>query len=370
LAILLKPANNKKGHASLTMPGLREALEVMDDLHSSGATQDQFVASPTHGEVLPATEAAAIAAIVQAAEARVRAAARTGPARRDAHVKPHGCVKARFEVLEDLPNDLKVGVLAEPKTFDAWIRFSNGADPPAADRIGDGRGMAIKLMDVAGSAATTQDFLMINYPVFFVRDAADYVEFTTAANPLKFFLPGLNPFGFRLRELWNALAITRQTVTNPLNIRYWSMTPYAMGEVVCKYSARPVGPLSKFVAADSPDFLRENLAAHLAQGEATFDFLVQPRPSASALPIEDPRILWPESLAPFIRVARILIPSQSFESEAQKAFCENLSFTPWHALAAHQPLGGIGRVRRAVYETVSRVRHQLNGAPQREPAGF
>jgi hypothetical protein len=342
----------------------------MNDPDSAGARGDFFAPSPTHGEVIPVGEAAAIAVIVQAAETRVRAAARTGPARRDAHVKPHGCVQAYFEVLEGLPDTLRVGVLAEPRTFDAWIRFSNGADPPAADRIGDGRGMAIKLMGVAGSPTTTQDFLMINYPVFFVRDAADYVDFTAAANPLKFFFPGLNPFAFRLRELWNAQAITRQAARNPLNIRYWSMTPYALGDGVCKYSARPVGTPSPFVSTETPDFLRDNLAAHLAQGGAAFDFLVQPRPEGINLPIEDPRIAWPEAEAPFIPAARIIIPSQGFDSDAQRAFCENLSFTPWHALAAHQPLGGIGRVRRAVYETVSRVRHELNGAPRREPTGF
>lgn len=29
--------------------------------------------------------------------------------------------------------------------------------------------------------------------------------------------------------------------------------------------------------------------------------------------------------------------------------CEEMAFTPWHALTAHQPLGGINRLRRQVY---------------------
>ena len=69
-------------------------------------------------------------------------------------------------------------------------------------------------------------------------------------------------------------------------------------------------------------------------------------------------------------VASITIPAQSFDSPEQDAFCENLSFTPWHCIDAHRPLGGINRVRRVVYEAISRLRHDLNAAPRREPTDF
>jgi len=55
------------------------------------------------------------------------------------------------------------------------------------------RGMAIKLMGVEHSESGTQDFVMINHPVFLVRNAADYVEFQKAlseGSPVKFFFPG------------------------------------------------------------------------------------------------------------------------------------------------------------------------------------
>jgi hypothetical protein len=129
-------------------------------------------------------------------------------------------------LLDDLRPALRVGVFAQPRTFPAWIRFSNGSGTPQQDPIGDGRGTAIKLMGVAQSASTTQDFVMINYPAFFVRNAADYVDFQSASNPLRFFFPGLNPFHFRLAELTIARAIIAQSVLNPLNVRYWSMTAY------------------------------------------------------------------------------------------------------------------------------------------------
>jgi hypothetical protein len=85
--------------------------------------------------------------------------------------------------------------------------------------------------------------------------------------------------------------------------------------------------------------------------------------------VEDSKTEWLESEAPFIKVATIHIPQQVFDTEAQMAFCENLSFTPWHALPEHRPLGGVNRVRRIVYEQISKLRHDLNHAPREEPTG-
>jgi hypothetical protein len=88
------------------------------------------------------------------------------------------------------------------------------------------------------------------------------------------------------------------------------------------------------------------------------------------MPIEDPTITWDETAAPFVPVASISIPAQDFDSAEQHAFCENLSFTPWHCVDALRPLGGINRVRGVVYEHISRLRHELNAVPRREPTGF
>jgi len=241
------------------------------------------------------------------------------------------------------------------------------------DLVDDGRGMAIKLMGIEHSDSGTQDFIMINHPVFFVRNAADYVEFQKALSedsPFKFFFPGLNPFNFRLHEFAIANAIRSTKVANPLDSQYWSTTPYRFGDTEMKFSARPCGPASLFAETTSPDFLRDNMQKHLAQSEACFDFLVQLRKGSSKMPIEDPTIEWSEKDSPFIPVARITIPAQAFTSPEQLAFCENLSFTPWHAIPEYRPLGGINRVRKTVYNTISRVRHELNSEECREPTGF
>jgi Catalase len=324
-------------------------------------------------EEVPANENAATQQIVQMIEESVRAEAKNGLARRDAHAKAHGCVQAQFRVLDNLPEKARVGIFGEARAYPAWIRYSNGSGKVQDDSVGDARGMAIKLMGVERSDSSTQDFLMISHPVFFVRNAADYVEFQktfSEDSPLKFFFPGFNPFNFRLHEFRIANAIRGTKVSNPLYARYWSTTPYRFGDTEMKFSARACSPASPFAETAAPNFLRENMQKHLAQSEACFDFLVQLRKLPTEMPIEDPTIEWSEKDSPFIPVARITIPVQAFTSPEQLAFCENLSFTPWHAIPEHQPLGGINRVRKTVYNTISRVRHELNGEERREPTSF
>ncbi len=113
-----------------------------------------------------------------------------GNARRDAHPKSHGCVKAEFHVQAALPERLARGVFIPDKTYPAWIRFSNGSsDASKADIDRDARGIAIKLMGVPGTKllederqATTQDFIMINHPVFFANDPERYLSFMKDGN--------------------------------------------------------------------------------------------------------------------------------------------------------------------------------------------
>lgn len=325
-------------------------------------------------EDAPANEEAATQQIVRMIEQSVRAEAKIGAAHRNVHAKAHGCVQAEFRVLNNLPKELQVGIFAEVRAYPAWIRYSNGSGKLQDDSVGDGRGMAIKLMGVEHSESRTQDFVMINHPVFLVRNAADYVEFQQALlddSPIKFFFPSLNPFNFRLHELGIANAIKSKEITNPLNAQYWSMTPYLFGDTAMKFSARACASASPVAEkSSSPDFLRENMQKHLAQSEACFDFLVQLRKHPFKMPIEDPTLEWSEADSPFISVARITIPAQKFDSPKQLDYCENLSFTPWHAVPEHRPLGGINRVRKTVYDTMSRVRHELNGVEHSEPTGF
>ncbi len=111
------------------------------------------------------------------------------------------------------------------------------------------------------------------------------------------------------------------------------------------------------------------MIATLAHGSSCFRFMVQPQLDAKTMPIEDATVLWDERRSPFVPVATITIPRQRFDSPAQVRFCENLSYTPWHALPAHRPAGNVNRIRRVVYDAISSLRHRLNGVVRSEPTG-
>jgi hypothetical protein len=341
------------------------------------------LAATVDQEIIPPTEASDIRAIVRVVEGAINSAYSAGvrPAMRDAHAKGHGCVEAEFVVKRLLPSKLAKGVFAEPKTYPAWIRFSNGAGMPDNDHAGDGRGMAIKLIGVEGKKiladeadADTQDFVMINYPVFFVRNVSDYMTFTALSlggNSDQFY--SSHPHEKSIVD-----AIKSKTVGDAFNERYYSMAAYLLGDQYIKFCARPVDCASGSTLAEStrpgpagdPTYLRKGMITWLGQKDACFKFAVQPQTDAPSQPVEDPTVVWDETEAAFIDVASIRIPKQTFNSEAQQTFCENLSFTPWHSLPENRPVGGINRLRKEVYEAISKLRHALNKAPRQEPTGM
>ena len=277
---------------------------------------------------------------------------------------------------DDVPAELRYGIFAAPGRYRAWIRFSNGAPQVQADWKVDQRGMAIKLVDVPGAKLlddqpTAHDFVLASCPRFFIRDVPDYVAFSQHAlktpkiRALAYFF-GWNPLQWRWHE-FSALASSLRKAADVLTTRYWSQTPYRLGPRAVKYSAIPTSPESPLPAGRSPDYLRENLAARLRSADATFDFAVQVQADPAAMPIDDATIVWDETAAPFRKVATIRIPAQEFQSEQQMAYAEFVSYSPWHALPVHEPLGPINRTRRVVYLAIASLRHRLNGTPEIEP---
>src|SRR5438034_2153105 len=71
--------------------------------------------------------------------------------RRDAHPKHTGLLEGVFTVTATLPPELRVGVFAEPRSYQAWVRASNASAKPQSDAVRDVRGLAIKLLDVPGA---------------------------------------------------------------------------------------------------------------------------------------------------------------------------------------------------------------------------
>ena len=340
-------------------------------------------------ETVPPGEADDIQAIVDLSLALLDQERR--PVRRGQHPKHHGVVRAEFAVEPGLPPGLAVGLFAEPRVFQAWVRFSNGSVDD--DRLGDVHGMVVKLLDVPGQKVldgendeATHDFVLMDNPAFFARTArsnrrlAERMLRSRSPSVLKsllFWLPEKRRrsafvlthhffLGLRFHEFRVLRAATSKTPADPLRVTYWSATPYRLGATAAKYKAVPrPGPPPAPPPADSPDLLRLAMAERLRAAGAVFDFSVTPYRDPSSTPVEDASVEWPDS-AP-VKVAEVRIPPQEFDTPEQMRFAENLSYTPWHALPEHRPLGGINRARRAAYVAVSEARHRINQAPRVEP---
>jgi hypothetical protein len=383
----------------------RFLLPVCVVLASCAETGDAYYAVVDAGSYPPANgpgekmdpgeiEAARrISAIIEAHLTRLYP---NGPIRRDAHPKSTGCVDAVFTVNSDVPQAFRHGVFAYPgRSYRAVIRFSNSNEDPArSDSQPDGRGMAIKLFDLDPgqipmtsdpqaslsprvknlpvrsdnmtlAGGPSQDFIMISHPTFLVADPDGYrrlLEYSDADNRLaQIVLPLAALSGMGTAGIRSASAITSLKIDNPLYTRYWSMVPYQLGAgpdaLAIKFSA-DFEPASEQIDApdrSDPNFLRHAMASTLQRKEAKFILEIQPRNSPD-LSVEDSRIEWPEQTAPFYPVASIVIPVQDFDTEPRNTACELLSYSPWHALPEHKPLGAVNRMRKMVYEAISGFR--------------
>ncbi|WP_254627310.1 catalase family protein, partial [Acinetobacter lactucae] len=334
---------------------------------------------PFLGEKLQPNEEVLAQNIAQVIEKSIREQYTAGNALRDAHPKAHGCVRAEFHVSKNIPAQFAKGIFVPDQSYQAWIRFSNASnDATSADIDKDARGIAIKLLGVSGQKilesekqATTQDFIMINHPVFFANDAKRYLSFMNDVNSRNMIRKLHIPVALGFKGTMNALGARNSQIANPLYARYWSMVPYQLGlgndRQAVKYSVRACSVTPNNLPKNPPhDFLREALKNTLQNSDACMEFLIQPRTSSEML-VEDAMTEWDEKAAPFYQVATIHIPKQNFDTLEQNKFCENLSFTPWHALPAHKPLGAVNRMRKVIYENISRVRHDMNSAPRQEP---
>lgn len=329
-------------------------------------------------EQIPADESALTQGIIEDAIRVVEQHRDNTRVLRDAHAKAHGCMKAEVTVSADIDSSLQRGVLSEPgKTWQAWMRLSNGNAYPQFDRARDARGMAIKLLDVPGEKlskspqhASEQDFVMFNHPAFFVRDVAEYKSnFAAQADGKKAmaFFPSWNPSTWEIRHLIIALKTLSPAPETPVATTYNSIAPFKLGEHNIKYRVIPQPEACPEYQLpeqnqDLPNFLRNALYQQLSLDRvpACFALQVQRQNAEYYMPIEDPSVEWSETISPFETVATIKVPAQDFDSREQNLFCDNLSFNPWHALPEHRPIGGINRLRKAVYEAVSIYRLERN----------
>lgn len=270
-----------------------------------------------------------------------------------------------------------MGIFASPQTYPAWIRISSSSGTVQSDKAKDLRGFAIKIMGIKGDRfltqneeKETQDFILISYPIMplgTVKLFHEAVYYSIKWSPLILFSRLVMSGNF---HVLNELRKARLNQTSPLDIRYWSTTPYLYGtDHVVKYSLIPTSQLKSTLPTKLTDhYLTENMEKHLAASEASFDFMIQVQKNPDRMPVEDAGVEWSEKDSPFIKVATIRMPPQIFRTKERVELAENLSFSPAHSLIEHRPIGGINRARVEIYRYLSEFRHKQNNTPLIEPS--
>ena len=311
---------------------------------------------------------------------------------RDAHAKSHGILAGELRIEPDLPEHLAQGLFAAPRSYPVIVRLSTSPGDLRSDRVPLLRGMAIKVIGVDGpraidDGATTQDLLLVNQPTLPFGTIGEYAELQkllarqARQSDLRQRITRLGAriaarvltlLGRPLPPAIEGLAVANNHI---LGETFHSMAALRYGDHVAKISAAPRSedvraltgrPLGRR-AGDSA--LRDLITDFFTRHSAEYDVRAQLCVDVERMPIEDASVPWPEELSPHHRVAVLHLPAQDTYSDARRRYADDvLSFSPWHALEAHRPLGSIMRSRRMAYAGSSDFRHTVNGVRKRGPS--
>jgi hypothetical protein len=298
---------------------------------------------------------------------------------RGGNTKTHGIVRAELTVRDDLPEAMRRGIFAEPRSYRAWVRYS-GPGPyvtPDIDDVGF-LSMSIKLLGVAGPKLLddekfTQDLLGISTPTFVTPDtrANARLQHWSYKNAQVFYF-----VNFREPHILDSIMqlLWTKTQSSPLEGEYFSCVPYLLGEgQAMQYSFRPRlktrTRVPRLPLRPPDNYLRDAMVATLAEQDVEFDILLQLQTDPFLMPIENNGVLWPTKLSPRVPAAVLRIPRQKFDSPEQLEFAKVLSYNPWHSIPEHRPLGNQSRARKRMYYELSRLRQKMNGVEHYEPTG-
>jgi len=324
---------------------------------------------------------------------------------RDAHAKGYGLAWGQVEILSGLPDAYAQGIYAKPGRHEAMVRFSNGTNHVGSDRLlGPITGIGLKIFGIEGKTlledepdSRTFDYALINHPVFFVNTLAHYVfiqslfrnlgtappadespeQKQAALHRLLYgFVTGkgtLPPEEWAWEELGAFLQLAQKKPVNLLLSTYWTMGAVRHGDYVAKVRVAPVQSFADRVVQRALDLesaeqvFRPALVAELSERPYEFDIQVQLSTDLARMPVEKTTVVWPESLSPYVTVAKLRIPQQDIGGEDNFEKMDKTSMSAWRVTEEHRPLGSIMRSRKEVYRQSSILRHQTNKQERKEP---
>ena len=315
-----------------------------------------------------------------------------GHAVRSVHAKSHGLLQGEFHVLPRLPGELAQGVFARPHTYLVVLRISTNPGDILDDTVSSPRGLALKIIGVDGErlpgseSDATQDFVMVNGPAFVAPDATGFgrslklLAATTDTGQAwkrglsKLLRGAVSVLSAAGGDASKLKALGGQPLTHPLGETFYTQTPFRYGDHVAKLSVTPVSPAlvalkdAQVSLARQPNGLRAAVIEFFATNGGEWELRVQLRTNPATMPIEDASVVWPEDESPYRTVARIVVaPQPAWNETRAQQVDDGLSFSPWHGIAAHRPLGSINRARKEAYALSAEFRAAHNCCPIQEP---
>lgn len=316
----------------------------------------------------------------------------TGHGLRSVHAKSHALLHGELSILDNLPPLLAQGLFAQQGTYPVVLRISTSPGDVLDDKVSTPRGIAMKVLGVSGERLpgseqdSTQDFLMVNAPAFNKPNAQKFsgalkllASTTDKAEGAKKVLSALLRGTEKVLEALGTESGTLKSMGgeplhHPLGETYFTAVPFRFGDYIAKFSLAPVSPeLEALHGApvdlkDQPDGLRLAVEEFFAGNDGVWELRVQLCRDLDTMPVEDASVEWPQEHSPYLPVATLKVAAHApMTSEARHREEDALFFSPWHGLAAHQPLGSVNRARRSAYRQSGLARAERNGVPFAEP---
>jgi hypothetical protein len=309
---------------------------------------------------------------------------------RSVHAKSHGVLKGELTVYDDLAPEYAQGLFAAPGRYGVVGRLSTVPGDILSDKVSTPRGLALKIIGASGDKLpghgdqTTQDFVLVNGSHFAAPDAEGFLKTqklieANASDP-EFLKEAISAVARNANAALKVVGLESETLgffgypeIHILGDTFFSQAAIRYGDYVAKIC---VVPLSENVKAlkDAPldmsseSAIRDAVVAFFDEQSAEYEIQVQLCTDLDSMPVEDASVPWPEDKSPYVGVGKITFPKQAAYSPARRVYVDDaLSFSPWHGLAAHQPLGSVMRARRMAYEPSAKFRNEMNARPRAEP---
>ena len=243
-----------------------------------------------------------------------------------------------------------------------------------ADSVSTPKGMAVKVVGIEGmemlpehAGETTQDFVFVDSKTF----AADTIK--TFLGLQKLIIANLNDPELLKKTVSNIARGTNAALglvgahsaaleqmgapeVHVLGQIFGSNSPIRFGDYIAKIAFTPKSENLKALTNKHVDVnfhysgLKDAVAEFFETETAVWEVGVQLCTDLKEMPVENPSKEWKEDVSPYRAVGTLTATPQDAYSPARRVYGDDvLMFSPWHALAAHRPLGNIMRARKATY---------------------